>query len=702
MEDQRAEPRLQGPPAEPAAVPHPKPCPTKDPQGPEKPRQPCKRQPDKQTVGNHYGKKQKVSSSDNFTAKSLFQNKEFKAGRLKEKLPFWKTMTTDSNILKAVTGCEIEFDSEPTQQKLPLSYKFPETKKVKISAEVNQMLKKGIIEKINLDENTFVSNIFSKPKKDGSFRIILDLTELNKHVTYRHFKMDTLQTALDLMTPNCYMASVDWKDAYYSVPVATDMRKFLVFRWEGEAFQYTCLPNGLACAPRVFTKLTKVIFSQLRKIGHVSTSYIDDCLLLAKTSKACVQNIKATIELSEKAGFLVHDEKSVLKPTQKIVYLGFWLDSTNMTITLTSEKAQKIKVACKNLLQSQKTSIKNLSRVVGLLVASIPGVQYGKLLYRSLDNHKSAALKENKGDFTAQTELTQTCKQDLLWWAENIEHESRNIITPKPDVVIETDASDMGWGACIKGDSSQSTGGHWSELESMEHINYRELLAAWFGIQCFNSSRSGIHIKILSDNTTTVAYLNNMGGTKKKCNNITRQIWSWCHSRKNWISAAHLPGKKNLQADKESRSIHDNMEWSLHPEAFQQICKTFGKPDIDLFASRLNHKLEKYMSWKPDPNAIAVDAMSENWDHFFFYAFPPFNMIGKVLNKVEIEKCKGIVVVPHWPTQPWWPKFSLMCCAPPIVLSRFQGQLLTHQWRKEGELPKMTLMAGLISAPDLD
>ena len=697
MAKQRANPRVQGTPAEPAAPCSPLPAHSEIPQGSEKPRQSRKRRPEPQAI-DHYGKTPKVSSSE-ITATDSVEMK-FRAGRLKEKLPFWKTISTDSNILKTVTGCKIEFDSEPLQSNLPQSYRFPAVKKEKISTEIDQMLKKGIIEKIDQSKAAFVSNIFSKPKKDGSSRIILDLTELNKHVTYRHFKMDTLQTALDLMTPNCYMASVDWKEAYYSVPIAQDMRKFLAFQWEGEVFQYTCLPNGLACAPRIFTKLTRVIFSQLRKIGHVSTSYIDDCLLLAKTPKSCEQNIKATIALSEKAGFLLHDQKSVLKPTQKIVYLGFWLNSTNMTITLTREKAQKIKAACQNLLQSKKTTIKNLSRVVGLLVASIPGVQYGKLFYRSLDNHKSAALKESKGDFTAHTKLTQTCKLDLKWWAENIEHESRNITTPKPDLIIETDASDTGWGACVKGKNSQSTGGHWSKLESLEHINYRELLAAWFGIQCFNGSRSGIHIKILSDNTTTVAYLNNMGGTKEKCNNIARQIWSWCHTHKNWISAAHLPGKNNVQADKESRSIHDNMEWSLHPEAFQQICKTFGKPDIDLFASRLNHKLEKYISWKPDPKAIAVDAMSENWDNFF-YAFPPFNMIGKVLNKVEIEKCKGIIVVPHWPTQTWWPKFTLMCCAPPLVFSRPQGQLLTHQWRKEEELPKMKLMAGLISAPDL-
>jgi hypothetical protein len=48
--------------------------------------------------------------------------------------------------------------------------------------------------------------------------MILNLKQLNEHVAYHHFKMDTIQTALKLMHPSCFMASVDLKDAYYLVP----------------------------------------------------------------------------------------------------------------------------------------------------------------------------------------------------------------------------------------------------------------------------------------------------------------------------------------------------------------------------------------------------------------------------------------------------------------------------------------------------
>ena len=98
------------------------------------------------------------------------------------------------------------------------------------------------------------------------------------------------------------MASIDWKDAFYSVPVAKHHQKYLQFEWEGLRYNYTCMPNGLSSAPRNFTKLTKVIFAELRKQGFMSTNYIDDCLLLGRSVTECMKNVRATVEMSEKAG----------------------------------------------------------------------------------------------------------------------------------------------------------------------------------------------------------------------------------------------------------------------------------------------------------------------------------------------------------------------------------------------------------------
>ena len=73
-------------------------------------------------------------------------------------------------------------------------------------------------------------------------------------------------------------------------------------------------------------------------------------------------------------------------------------------------------------------------------------------------------------------------------------------------------------------------------------------------------------------------------------------------------------------------------------------------PEIDLFATRTNHKLPEYVSWKPDPRSVAIDAFSITWNKFI-YCFPPFSIIWKVLKKIRQELSTAILILPFWPTQ---------------------------------------------------
>ena len=153
------------------------------------------------------------------------------------------------------------------------------------------------------------------------------------------------------------------------------------------------------------------------------------------------------------------------------------------------------------------------------------------------------------------------------------------------------------------------------------------------------------------DNTTAVACVNKMGTSHSKhCNMITKQIWDFCIEKGVWLSAAHVPGRENVDADLESRKINYDTEWKLNTELLQQAFHILGaNPDLDLFASRINTQLSSYVSFKPDPGAKAVDAFTLNWHDTRFYAFPPFCVIPKVLQKICRDRAKGVVVVPDWP-----------------------------------------------------
>ena len=156
----------------------------------------------------------------------------FKAGGLQHFLHKWKKITSDPFILDAVAHSHIEFDWEPealSGATRPHS-SFTEAEKAIIDNEAEKFLLKGIIRLSLYEDGQVISPIFIRPKKDGSHRVIFNLKRLNEAVSYHRFKRDTLEVAIKLMRPGCYMTSIDLKDAYYSIPVAPEVSQIYLER----------------------------------------------------------------------------------------------------------------------------------------------------------------------------------------------------------------------------------------------------------------------------------------------------------------------------------------------------------------------------------------------------------------------------------------------------------------------------------------
>ena len=559
--------------------------------------------------------------------------------------------------MDAVTHCHIEFDREPgicTSVVRPFC-SFTEIEQTIIDNEVEKFLLKGIIRLSSHEDGQVISPIFTRPKKDGSHRVIFNLKKLNESVTYHHFKMDTLETAIRLMRPGCYMTSIDLKDAYYSIPIAEEHQKYLKFIWRGQLYAFTSLPMGLTSSPRIFTKVLKPVFSYLRsQFGHTCLGYIDDSFYLEDSYTECEEATLRAIQLFVSLGFKIHPEKSVIIPTQVLEFLGFILNSILMLVTLTNKKAVKILQLCQTFsLPNKRFTIREVASFLGTLVSSFPGVEFGPLHYRHIEVDKEANLKLNQGNFDSFMTLSHDSLEEIHWWSANILTASRRIFHSSPDVVVYTDASQMGWGAHIK--PGNNTSGIWSKSESSGHINYLELLAVKLALSSLLDARNNIHVRVMSDNNTAVSYINSMGGCRSlECNSVAKDIWDWAIDKDIWLSAAHIPGSSNIDADQLSRNLNLDLEWMLSAPIFQRIVALFGKPDIDLFASRLNAQVKDYVSWKPHPMAKFVDAFTIDWSQFFFYAYPPFCLVSRCVQKIIHDQASGILVIPLWTTQPYF------------------------------------------------
>ena len=232
---------------------------------------------------------------------------------------------------------------------------------------------------------------------------------------------------------------------------------------------------------------------------------------------------------------------------------------------------------------------------------------------------------------------------------------------------IHFDASLDGWGAT---DGVHTKGGPWDHTHELPHINTLELFAAKLALESLAGHIKNNHIHLKLDNQTAVTYINKKGGThSKNCNDISLQLWHWAKIHENWLSAAYIPGKSNVVADFHSRHLKKNTEWTLNPQVFNNVCDYFPMSNIDLFAAANNNQVETYVSWLPDPGACAVDAFIFLWTYLNFYAFPPFSLIAKVLEKIIRDKATGWMIVPKWATQSWFPVMLYMLINPKLHLS---------------------------------
>ena len=259
-----------------------------------------------------------------------------------------------------------------------------------------------------------------------------------------------------------------------------------------------------------------------------------------------------------------------------------------MTIRLTPEKAAGLKMACHALLTNPSPTIRELARVVGKIVSSFPGVMYGPLHCRLLEHHKILALQTTCWNFDKHMSLSLETKSELSWWINNIV-EAQNILSRNaPAVKLTTDASKLVLGSCVRY-AIYTAEGLLSSSESQNHINYLELLAVFLGLQTFCSSLHDCHIRLMIDNTTAVAVINHMGTSHSDpLNKLTKEIWLWYIPRNIWLSAAHIAGKCNIQADLESPHSVTETEWMLNNTLLSNALSELDfTPEIDLFASRI-------------------------------------------------------------------------------------------------------------------
>jgi len=179
----------------------------------------------------------------------------------------WNNITNNKFVLGLVRGINLQFLTTPRQAEPAKEISMSQHEMTLVDMEVSEMIRKGAILAVDPVAGQFVSNIFLTPKKSGGMRPVINLKQLNNFLEPVHFKMEHLLTILPLLEQGSLMTSLDLKDAYFSLPMAKSVRKYLRFSWRGRLYEFQCLCFGLSPAPYFFYKSDETYFLYVEEGG---------------------------------------------------------------------------------------------------------------------------------------------------------------------------------------------------------------------------------------------------------------------------------------------------------------------------------------------------------------------------------------------------------------------------------------------------
>jgi hypothetical protein len=210
--------------------------------------------------------------------------------------------------------------------------------------------------------------------------------------------------------------------------------------------------------------------------------------------------------------------------------------------------------------------------------------------------------------------------------------------------------------------------------ESQMHQAARELYGLAMAVQAASSDPSlrGRRFRVRVDAMVTVWYFRNSGGRSGLLNKIFRFLWEQLRAVGSTIvDMVHVPGAQFVieGTDRLSRplepplnSIADRDEWRVEHSWFERIqdwaqCAFAA----DLFADRDNHRLPLFYSATYCAEAVGhPDCFANVWPPGVLYAFPPVRLIPRLLQRALDLDAHIVLLVPDWPSQPWWPRLMSM------------------------------------------
>ena len=409
--------------------------------------------------------------------------------------------------------------------------------------------------------NFHSSPLGAVPKKDGTHRIILDLSSpqgssINEGISQTDYSVlytsfDSAITLVQSVGSTCYMGKIDIKHAFRLCPVRYSDIPLLGYIWDNHYFVDTRLPFGLRSSPFIFNTFADAlawIFVWCYGILYL-IHYLDDYFMCNSSFMKCHNDMNLIQSACNDLAVPLAPDK-IIGPTTCIVYLGIEIDSVARTIKLPTDKYNELKLALSTWVNKKKCTKRQLLSLIGSLSFACKVVKPGRIFLRRLIDLSTTVMNLNH-----HISLTVDARADILWWHSflpqwnGVEYFQTAPISAD-SLSLFTDASNVGLGAIY--------GKHWLSYPwpqhfTQFHINFKEFFAITAAVITWGSSWRNKQIKFYTDNLVIVEVWKKGTCTNKNIMRLVRHLFFFTAKHNINIIFEHLPGRHNYLADALSR-----------------------------------------------------------------------------------------------------------------------------------------------------
>ena len=423
-----------------------------------------------------------------------------------------------------------------------------------------------------------ISPLYVVPKSEpGKFRMIHNLSHPKGHAVNDNLQPHmctvsycSVADVVDYMQhrprPNYYLAKIDMKDAYRTVPIHPADWKYLGMKIEDKYFLDRVLPMGLSSSCAIYQRISDCLawkFSGLT--GCHIVNYLDDFLIVSDSLEVGESAVSRVVEWCEAIGFPISTEKTVL-PAKSLVFLGIGINVEGRFLYIPENKRAEILNDVHLFQKGSSATVLEFQRLIGKLTFLCQIVLPGRSFLRSTVNQLKGILSSNA---YARRRITTDMRTDLEVWStflqDSVGKPFKFMSTPdKPDCLMTSDASGSHGFGCYTDDSwfcDTWETSWWTE----QNITLLELYPIYAGLQIWTDKFSNRIVLIRTDNEALVHVLSSLYSREPKVNHLLKLIALHLLRENIVIRPVHLRGVDNSWADQLSRglpcpAIHNDLD----------------------------------------------------------------------------------------------------------------------------------------------